>query len=360
MRAALRVSCTLVLAVTATGSANACNIPVFRYALENWRPDAYRVTVFHRDPLSEADAALIHEWQSARKAARLNADVRAISAASLESDADRARWEQVQSAALPVAVVQYPSHLHNETPLWAGDLGALSQQFDSPLRRELVRRLVGGDTAVWLLVETGDPAQDETALNTLQQELPRLQTILKLPELTDSPDDILRGSTPLRIGFSVLRVRRDDPAEAALVNMLLGSEADLAGLSQPLAFPVFGRGRALFALVGRGISAENIRSSAAFLTGACSCQVKEQNPGFDILITADWTDLLSLTEPVLEVATTAMPVTPELVPIASGATALNVAVPSATSDSAPDRGLWSISIYGLVLAGCAMIVAWRR
>ena len=25
-----------------------------------------------------------------------------------------------------------------------------------------------------------------------------------------------------------------------------------------------------------------------FLSGACSCQVKEQNPGFDLLLSADW------------------------------------------------------------------------
>ncbi|MFT5104551.1 MAG: hypothetical protein ACI9UA_000166, partial [Pseudoalteromonas tetraodonis] len=25
-----------------------------------------------------------------------------------------------------------------------------------------------------------------------------------------------------------------------------------------------------------------------FLTGACSCQVKAQNPGWDLLLSADW------------------------------------------------------------------------
>ena len=60
-----------------------------------------------------------------------------------------------------------------------------------------------------------------------------------------------------------------------------------------MVFPIFGRCRALLPLVGPGISAENIRSSAAFLAGACSCQVKELNPGFDLLITANWKELLS-------------------------------------------------------------------
>ena len=35
------------LAVSA-GSASACATPVFRYGLENWFPDDYEITVFHR------------------------------------------------------------------------------------------------------------------------------------------------------------------------------------------------------------------------------------------------------------------------------------------------------------------------
>ncbi len=47
--------------------------------------------------------------------------------------------------------------------------------------------------------------------------------------------------------------------------------------------------------MGAGINADNLRESAAFVTGACSCQVKEQNPGFDLLLNADWNKLLPWT-----------------------------------------------------------------
>ena len=71
---------------------------------------------------------------------------------------------------------------------------------------------------------------------------------------------VLRPARPV-----LLRVRRDDPAEALLVWMLLGSESDLAGQNEPIAFPVFGRGRVLYALVGDGITADNVRTAGAFL-----------------------------------------------------------------------------------------------
>ena len=70
--------------------------------------------------------------------------------------------------------------------------------------------------------------------------------------------------------------------------MLLGSEEDLAESKEPIAFPIYGRGCVLYALVGKGINAETIDEACAFLVGPCSCIVKEENPGVDLLVSADW------------------------------------------------------------------------
>jgi hypothetical protein len=118
----------------------------------------------------------------------------------------------------------------------------------------------------------------------------------------------------------VLRVPRND-AEQALVAMLIGSEPDLAERSDPMVFPVFGRGRALLPLIGAGITAKNIHDSAAFLAGPCSCEVKEQNPGFDLLLAADWDVLLSQNGVPLVAAASASAARPteaEFVPIPKG------------------------------------------
>ena len=50
--------------------------------------------------------------------------------------------------------------------------------------------------------------------------------------------------------------------------MLLASEADLNTRKGPLLFPVFGRGRALYALAGAGINEANLTKAAEFLLGA--------------------------------------------------------------------------------------------
>ena len=54
--------------------------------------------------------------------------------------------------------------------------------------------------------------------------------------------------------------------------------------------PIYGRGRTYFALVGAGINANMIEESGHFLCGACSCQVKEDNPGIDMLLAVNWSD----------------------------------------------------------------------
>ena len=100
------------------------------------------------------------------------------------------------------------------------------------------------------------------------------------------PEEFLASPTP---DFSLIRLSRDDPAEEVFVDMLMYSEPGLFEYQEdPLVFPVFGRGRALYALAGRGITRDNIYAAGATTIGPCSCTVKDGNPGVDMLIVADW------------------------------------------------------------------------
>ena len=88
---------------------------------------------------------------------------------------------------------------------------------------------------------------------------------------------------------------------------LLSSEPDLHGRDEPMAFPVFGRGRVLYALVGAGVNADNVRHALDFLVGGCSCTIKRENPGVDLLLTADW----SVITPTTPEETAAAPTSPD-------------------------------------------------
>ncbi|MDZ4684682.1 MAG: hypothetical protein SH850_06285 [Planctomycetaceae bacterium] len=360
-----------VLVVLAGGGLGwACNVPVFRYALEHWRPDPYRLTVLHRGPLDDDQRARLATLEEQSAKSQINVAIRTVDVEAAGSDADRQFLVSLTDQTVPRLVVQYPAALRLDAPVWTSGFGAddLAELLDSPARRELVRRLAEGQTAVWVLLATGDAAKDEPAAAVLSEELKALSHKLKLPELTESPEDILLGNAPLKISFSLLKILRDDSAERALVAMLLGCESDLAATMEPMAFPVFGRNRVLLPLVGAGITPDNIHVSAEFLTGACSCQVKNQNPGFDLLHTADWARELVLDHDpaiaLLDMATTAAE--PELVPIPTGAT---TAPPPTAAVSATTTTLWmvpmplllmKIAVIMAIAVAVALAICWRR
>ncbi len=336
-------------------AAHACNVPVFRFALERWRPDPYRVTLFHRGSLAEAERALIGTVEDQSEKSSINLAVRTVDVNKL-NEAEQELFSSLGKPQIPSLVVQYPAHLRIAAPVWSGLLGkeSIARLTDSPIRNALVRRLADGQTAVWLLLESGQAEKDDAAAMLVQEQLKKLEQVLKLPELTDSSEDKLLSATPLQVAFSLLRVPRGD-AEQPLIQMLLHSESDLAERSDPMVFPVFGRGRALLPLIGAGVTAENIHDSAAFLVGACSCEVKEQNPGFDLLLAADW-DVLLAQDGVPLLASQTRNSTPtgeaELVPIPSGsakAIETNGLPPGARNHP------WYVPV--LVIAGVAILIA---
>jgi hypothetical protein len=322
------VAAAVVLCLVSVAAA--CNVPVFRFALERWRPDAYRAVLFHRGELSDGQRELVQPLIEREDRGAANVTLRMVDVTKLdeasEGGADAALFASLGDVELPLLVVQYPRHLQIHKPVWSGPPSreAVLMLVDSSARQELVRRLAEGQTAVWLMLDSGKPEQDDAAAALVAAELNRLEAELELPELTDAPEDELTISAPLKIGFSLLRVRRDDPAEAALVSMLIHSEPDLAERDDPMVFPVYGRGRALWALIGAGITAKNVSDSAGFLVGPCSCEVKELNPGFDLLLSAEWDVLLSpdgTPLPAVPIAPAAPPAEAELVPIPTGSTA---------------------------------------
>jgi hypothetical protein len=337
----------VALALSVVTAAWACNVPVFRFALEKWRPDPYQVVLFYRGELAADQRAAVQPLADLEEQTRGNVALRLVDVSQLEAAGDEGKadadlFASLGEVSLPALAVQYPAHLKIARPVWSGapTSGAIGGLVDSPVRQELIRRLVDGQTAVWLFLDSGNKEQDDLAAELVEGQLKILEQELELPELTDAPEDAIAAKAPLQIAFSLLRVRRDDPVEQALVAMLLGSESDLAERTDPMAFPVYGRGRALWALVGAGITEKNVRDSAGFLVGPCSCEVKELNPGFDLLLSADWDVLLSTDGTPLAAESTSdkVPAEAELVPIPMGTPAAAAPSPAAPTAGAPPAG----------------------
>lgn len=277
-----------------------CQVPVFRYALERWSPDPHEVLVLTEGPLSAKHAKLLEQLRPDMftGAPVANLRVRILDGTDDESERLIAEWKQAHpSDPLPQVVVRSPDVKQGRPLIWSAPLSqqSLDQMVDSPARQAMAEELLDGTSAVWLLLESGNRELDDKAKEVLSKRLRHLEETLEL----SMPDaqDIADGFDPskLKLKFVMLPVSRDEPEEGFLIRSLLNLESDLQdeefrGL--PIAFPVFGRGRALYALIGDGIADDVIDEACQFLIGPCSCQVKEQNPGVDLMMAVDWDALV--------------------------------------------------------------------
>jgi len=293
------------------GIASACQIPVYRYAIAQWPTDPYEVLIFTKGELSPAQKNTVADLTAVglkkNGAAKSNAGPAAAAAGVFfnvrlcspdDSIAKANKQLMAAGATLPYpwAAVMFPKDSKIPVPLWMGALDTMPVKAlsASPARKAVYDRLAKGATAVWVLLESGDKRKDGEAEKTLEKGLKVCKDSLKLPEITKiDREQMGKIAEGLGITFSIVKVSRTDPQEQTLVKLLISSERGLGAFEkEPMAFPIFGRGRLLYALVGKGINQKNITQANAFLTGPCACTVKEQNPGKDVLMTYDWGPLV--------------------------------------------------------------------
>ena len=288
----------------------ACQVPVFRFALERWEADSYTIVIVpgSQGKLSAAEEKISAFLQSKGSADAVTANLKV-----------RIDPENVGEGTGATVRLFYPPRLagSNVPPIWTGALTMENARalVDSPARRKIVTRLLRGESATWVLIESGDRGKDDDAASEIEKAFLKAEAELKIPDgvLTveearkvsqadgRDPDDVLRSQIPLKIAFSLIRISRDDPAESIFREMLLHMEDDLGEFgNEPMVFPVFGRGRALEPLIGRGINAENVFEHTSYFCGACSCEIKNQNPGVDLLIAANWKAAIAGSEVVVE------------------------------------------------------------
>jgi len=157
---------------------------------------------------------------------------------------------------------------------------------DSPIRRGISERIIAGDAAVWVLVESGNRALDNAAADSLKAALDSMKNN---PLPVQIGKNLANPEKELSFTFPVVRLTRGNAAEQLLESILMRLEPDLEEYVQyPMAIPVFGRGRALYALVGKGINYRTVIETCHFMIEGCSCEVKALNPGLDLLMTVDW------------------------------------------------------------------------
>lgn len=294
MQIANRLHWTFLVVALLAASAVACQVPVFRYALERWNTDKYEVLVIHDAAFDPSAQAAFDKLKSSPIAHAANMEVRSVKYPYLRDSELLDLWTAQGDAPKPLLVVLYPksatevpNRILSSVPLTEENVESV---IASPVRAKIAEQLSAGHSAVWIFVPCDNDQKNAKAMNLLRERIAVNQERLTVPtaaELEIDPAVLAKNKIPLRIEFSIVTVNRNDPKESFLLAALQRSEPDLDD-SEPMAFPVFGRGRVLYGLVGDGIMPETIDTACKFISGPCSCQVKEQNPGFDLLMQSDW------------------------------------------------------------------------
>lgn len=251
-----------------TGPVPACTIPVFRYALDRWETDSFHLVL----PTSVSkDAALSELLRPLRANGKANLDM-------------------VTSKDTALANAELRFSTRDQATLWSGplDQAALGNILDSPARRKIMEHILSGDSIVWVMADRGTP-EDDSQAQRLEKRLKFLEQVASLPiQNPNDPDSQLGPGPPLKLKFTLLRFRSDDPAERIFAKMLAGPKALIDPTKTSYAAAVFGRGRVLGAWPIDDLDDTALEDASMFLVGRCSCRIKNENPGWDILMNFDW------------------------------------------------------------------------
>jgi hypothetical protein len=261
--------------------------------MEMWEQDYYGGLVIYEGSLTAGQQEILKSLQGAvASELSLNLSLQKIDIASEKRTAKKLLGKNIPEQ-LPALVLWHPRQMGYAPPFWSGSLSVpvIDQIMQSPRLREIGDHLLRGVPVVWVLVQSGNREKDHDAVDLLAQELQMAKTeILGDPSFQPHFEHI-SDTTDL---FPLVSIPRSTHMEEqVLLSMLLRFYPGLEEIDEPVLFPVFGRGRALGALAGDEIEAQNIQSIIAFLLNPCSCQVKMANPGFDLLMDGDWNSILA-------------------------------------------------------------------
>ena len=296
----------------------ACQVPVFRYFLERREPAAWKVPGFSSRPSFTAAADPCRKARRAvdrNPSAWRNIDIEAVDLAKCEP-ALKAFYDRLPPAELPRLVLLppfrsmcWPKANRCRRPSRSGRSGCERTASRNCSIHRCGESSLGGCFKATLPCgsfwnaatrpKTGLPPNCSKRSSRKRRRISPLRlTMPTLPPRRVRRKVWIRSQAsprvPLRVAFSVLRVSRH-AGEDVLVRMLMATEAELPKSNRPAdgLSCFWPRRRSLGGTGGKGNRAgTDPVALCGFLVGECSCAVRAEMPGMDLLMAVDWAGLL--------------------------------------------------------------------
>jgi len=224
----------------------ACTTKVSEWILLNSVPDRYLLVYFHENKLTETvikqHSGLKNQFNAAN-----------ILFKTMQKD--------------EIEKPYYSLYFNNRLIAEYASEKELGNLAASPYRKNIASELMAGKLCVMLYLKCGIPEKDDRGLEVLKKSI---------------------AASPFGDVITILELERESLEESQFVSMLLNIESDLKNIEEPMLFGIFGKFRALEPLLAGGISQENINLMIDFFTADCSCLIKDDLPGKNILFNGKW------------------------------------------------------------------------
>ena len=241
-----------------------CTTKVSEWTMLNFPPAFYELIYFTNKKLDKQTMQKQKKFRRSFKDVNMNFDI--IDVTHYKNENVKIMFEMAEKDKMPFYALYYKNQLFTQFK----STDELQTLLESPLLTKIYNELMGGKLCVLLLLKNGDQKQNDHSADVLNKYL---------------SGSILKDIIPL------IHLNPDNEQERMFIKILLNVENDLAFIKEPMLFGIFGRLRILEPLVGKGITTENINYLIQFLSADCSCVIKTQMPGIDMLYFNKWNDV---------------------------------------------------------------------
>lgn len=284
-------------------------LPVFRYALERWPAEEYRAYYVAAEGDDMAELEEIRAWVNGRGA---NVRLEVLPQGGEKKLPEAAAALQAREGRRAKRGVFFGGGGGSPVYLcWGKGADARAQRLEmegvwelwglasSSARERVAKKILGGDSAVFVVVERGNAQKLLACMEVLGKLLGQAEEQVGLGWMKREEKSGER--VPVRVGFSEEVVSSKDPLEKLFVGQMLQMKVNagvapsyappggkVGGGDDPLVVVVTGRGRAVRVFSGEGISEGDVAGACSYVCGPIRQTEKRANPGEDLIFAVDW------------------------------------------------------------------------
>jgi hypothetical protein len=271
----------------------ACKTPVYKYALQNWMErDYYQILRVYDSTKNQVDVDPEVKAAFEGKIQFTNVGVIPL---DISQDLNQMYGEDFKDFLKtnmgdnkpPFHIIMNP----RKTVIHAGDFKAsdVPSLIMSPKRIELAEKL-SVESLMMIFIESNNAEKNKKAVEEIKKGILKAVEIdldIRSQGDEETPPVDRKTLKPIKMDFVTINAK--DEKEKWFYKQMIKINPKIKDDSEPVIFGVVGRGFVFEQpLMGEYLTEEQIVSLMLFLSGPCSCTVKAENGGVDILTSWDW------------------------------------------------------------------------